>query len=123
MNSSTPTKSIPSPTPWPTREHPFNSASPRVALNLLDYTPDAQSFKPKTSVHLWTGGEWPEWKVRYKLFKKFGVINPRLYRADARRAARHEREEASSSGGKKRKRASKTPTPIIVVIGQSSRPT
>lgn len=50
-------------------------------------SPDAQSFKPITSVNLWAGGEWTECKVRYKLFKNFRVINARLLRENGKRAA------------------------------------
>ena len=51
------------------------------------YIPDVTSFKPRTSIKLWVSGDWPEWKIRYKLFKRFGVINYRLVKEDAKRKA------------------------------------
>lgn len=89
----------------------------------MGYSLDAQSFKPRTSVHLWASGEWPEWKVRYKLFKRFGVVNARLLREDARRPAQRERGEPSMSGGKKRKRENKLPAPTVVAVDLSDGPT
>lgn len=107
------------------RQHPVAHAFiswllHRAAYNLLGYNPNITTFKPRTLVKLWTGGIWPEWKVRYKLFKKFRIVNAKLLREDARRDARHERKEPSINGGKKRKRASKPPTLTIVVVGRST---
>lgn len=64
---------------------------PRPAHNLLGYSLDITTFKPRTSTKLWAGGEWPDWKIRYKLFKRFGIVNARLLREDTWRVARRER--------------------------------
>lgn len=122
MNSSMMMKSMPSPTIMASRERP-SIRHPRAAHNLLGYSPNTQSFKPRTSIHLWAEGKWPAWKVMYKLFKNLGIVNARLFRDDARQAALCEMGELSSSGGKKKKRGKWTPCPAIVVLGQFVRPT
>lgn len=57
---------------------------PMVANNLLGYSPEITTFKPRTSIRLWACEEWPELKVRWKLIKRFGVVNARVLREDAR---------------------------------------
>lgn len=64
---------------------------PRAAHNLLGYSPNVTTFKPRTLVELWDGGIWPEWKVMYRLFKNFGIVNAILLRENARQVARRER--------------------------------
>lgn len=33
---------------------------PRATHNLLGYSPDVTTLKPRTSIKLWADGEWPE---------------------------------------------------------------
>lgn len=86
----------------------------RAAHNLFGYTPDNQSFKTKTSSKLWAGGRFHEWRVQYKLFKRFGIVNTMLLRENAKRASHRERGEALDGEGKKRKKGKEIS--LIVVI-------
>lgn len=86
----------------------------RAAHNLFGYTPDNQSFKTKTSSKLWAGGKFHEWRVQYKLFKRFGIVNTMLLRENAKRASHRERGEALDGEGKKRKKGKEIS--LIVVI-------
>ena len=101
---------------------------PKADYNLLGYSPDVTTFKPRTSIRLWAGREWPEWKIMYKLFKRFGVVNTRLLREDAQQAARREKAEPSSSESditgpsRKWRRKKKSSTPGVVMVGQTTGP-
>ena len=59
---------------------------PRVAHNLLEYQPDYVSFIARSTSINWIGGKLPDWSARYKLFKRYGILNKKIHAKDKKRA-------------------------------------